>query len=46
MKLPIIPGNLQFDSNAEKLGFQLTPAGTCPDQQGDLLSGSSRWYIP
>ena len=38
-KLPIIPGNAQFNSYADKLGFQLMPKGTMPTQEGDLIRG-------
>lgn len=39
MKLPIIPGNAQFNSYADKLGFELMPKGTMPTQEGDLIRG-------
>lgn len=38
-KLPIIPGNAQFNSYAENLGFELQPKGTLPDDEGDLVRG-------
>jgi len=38
-KLPIIPGNAQFNSFADKLGFKLQPKGTMPTQTGDLIRG-------
>jgi hypothetical protein len=34
-KMPIIPGNLQFDTYANKLGFQLRPPGSLPEE-GDV----------
>jgi hypothetical protein len=38
-KLPIIPGNAQFNSYADKLGFELMPKGTMPTEAGDLIRG-------
>jgi hypothetical protein len=38
--LPIIPGNAQFNSLAEQMGFALQPRGTQPTQPGDLVRGS------
>jgi len=38
-KLPIIPGNAQFNSNAENFGFELQPKGTMPTEEGDLIRG-------
>jgi hypothetical protein len=38
-KLPIIPGNAQFNSYADKLGFELMPKGTMPTEVGDLIRG-------
>ena len=39
-KLPIIPGNAQFNSYATKyLGFELLPKGTLPTEPGDLGRG-------
>lgn len=38
-KLPIIPGNAQFNSYADKLGFELMPKGTMPTEKGDLIRG-------
>jgi len=38
-KLPIIPGNAQFNSYADKLGFELMPKGTLPTEAGDLVRG-------
>ncbi len=37
--LPIIPGNAQFNSNAENFGFELQPKGTMPTEEGDLIRG-------
>ena len=37
--LPVIPGNSQFNSNYEALGFSLKPKGALPDQVGDLIRG-------
>lgn len=39
-KLPMIPGNAQFNSYATKyLGFELLPKGTLPTEPGDLGRG-------
>ena len=38
-KLPIIPGNAQFNSYADNLGFELMPKGTMPTEEGDLIRG-------
>jgi hypothetical protein len=38
-KLPIIPGNAQFNSYADKLGFELMPKGTMPTEEADLIRG-------
>jgi hypothetical protein len=38
-KMPFIPGNPQFNSNAENLGWELQPKGTLPTESGDLIRG-------
>lgn len=38
-KIPMIPGNAQFNSYAEQMGFELQPKGTMPTQEGDLIRG-------
>jgi hypothetical protein len=38
-KMPIIPGNDQFDSVAPQLGFELRPAGSTPEE-GDVTRAS------
>ncbi len=35
----MIPGNAQFNSYAEQMGFELQPKGTMPTQEGDLIRG-------
>ena len=37
--MPIIPGNAQFNSYAERLGWELQPKGTRPTEVGDLGRG-------
>ena len=37
--MPILPGNEQFNSYAERLGWELQPKGTRPTQVGDLGRG-------
>ncbi len=38
-KIPMIPGNAQFNSYAEQMGFELQPKGTMPTEEGDLIRG-------
>ena len=38
-KMPLIPGNLQFNRMSQDLGFELLPKGAMPDQPGDLIRG-------
>mgnify|MGYP003638368802 CR=1 FL=1 len=38
-KIPMIPGNAQFNSYAQQMGFELQPKGTMPTEEGDLIRG-------